>query len=748
MMVFSLTLFMSAALMFAIQPMAGKMLLPLIGGTPAGWIVALAFFQIMLLIGYFIAHLLSSFRPIVHGILYVTILAAGIYFMPMALAHHTDKISSHPDAWGIFKLLSYTMAVPFAALSATSSTIQRLFTASGHTSAGDPYFLYVASNIGSFAGLLLYPLLIEPNLSLSAQSLYAGIFYNALLAAVLLCLILARKGIEPKAAHNAKTAPVTMRQYLTWMLLAFVPSSLLSGVTFYITTDIMSAPMIWILPLCLYLLTFMIAFSKKPIVSASSLERISPWLVFAAIICIGIYKFSWLSQWTGIVFYLTVFFTVALSCHMALAAQRPLDDNRKHLTGFFLMMALGGALGGVLNAFVFPVAVERLVELPLILVFSLLLHPAISLKSIQAKIIIGTVLMTALLVGITPPQIHLGKEIVYKASFITVFTLFAFGLLSKRLGQRMHRGNLMAATAVIFLFSQFINDDTQVLMSKRNFYGVIRVYDADLTVNRTTDADGNKIPKTFKIRYLTHGTTIHGLQILEPKKYRNIPLGYFSKVGPLGDIFAMAKPKDVAVIGLGAGVVNCYNAPDRRFTYIEINEDMVEAAREYFSFLDECKSAADPEIIIGDGRLELAKMHGRKFDIILIDAFSSDSIPTHLLTKEAVQEYMNHLNPGGLIVFQVSNRFFYMETLFPALAAELGLQTRLANNPYADVPFIFASKWVVLSHAARDMSAFDEDKNWISLHDTSVPYWTDDYTNIMSVVHIEPPSTETYRSKP
>lgn len=745
--VFSLTLFMSASLMFAIQPMAGKMLLPLIGGTPAGWIVAMAFFQVMLLIGYLVAHTLSCFRPVVHGLIYAAALAAGIYFMPMVLAQHTDKISSNPGALDIFKLLSYTMAVPFIALSATSSTIQRLFTTSGHKSASDPYFLYVASNIGSFAGLLLYPLLIEPNFTLSAQSHYTGVFYTALLAAALLCLFLARKGIEPAAVHNTETKPVTWRQYLEWTLLAFVPSSLLSGITIYITTDIMSVPMIWVLPLCLYLLTFVIAFSVKPVISISSLERISPWLVFTAIACIGIYKFSWLSEWIGIVFYLAVFFVVALSCHMVLAARRPLDSNRKHLTGFYLMMSVGGALGGVLNAFIIPVVAERMVELPLILVFSLLLHPAIPLKSLQAKFIMFALLLAIPMVSFTPPQIYLDKEITYRTSLLIVFILFACGLLSKKLGSKMNRKNLMAATAGLFLFSQFTIDSAEILLSERNFYGVIRVYDADLTVNRSTEAGGPKKAETFKMRYLGHGTTIHGLQILEPEKYRNMPIGYFSKGGPLGDIFAAANPKDVAIIGLGAGVMSCYNAPDRRFTYIEIDGDMAEAAKKYFSFLTDCKSAQEPEIIIGDGRLELKKLGARKFDMIMIDAFSSDSIPTHLLTKEAIEEYLNHLNPDGVIVFHLSNRFFYLEALFPAISAELGLQNRYINNPYADVPFLFASKWMVLARPERDMSALDEDKKWISLKESTVPYWTDDYTNIMSVIHIEPPATATYRSE-
>lgn len=744
---FSLTLFMSATLMFAIQPMAGKMLLPLIGGTPAGWIVAMAFFQVMLLAGYLLAHLFSGFRPLVHGALYVAALAAGLYFMPMILSQHTSKISANPGAWDIFKLLTYTMAVPFIALSATSSTIQRLFTTTGHKSAADPYFLYVASNIGSFAGLLLYPAVIEPTLTLSSQSHYTGWYYGMLVAAAALCLFMARKGKEAPVSSEKTSEPVTPRQYIDWMLLAFVPSSLLSGVTIYITTDIMSIPMIWVLPLCLYLLTFVIAFSARPVISLATLQKLYPWLVLAAIACIGIFKFSWLLNWSGIAFYLTVFFVIALSCHLLLAARRPLDSNRKHLTGFYLMMSVGGALGGILNAFIIPMIAERMVELPFILVFSLLLHPAMSFKTAQGKIISAVLLIATPMMAFTPPQILLEKDAAYKLAFSLAFFFLFFGLLSKRFAYLMNQRNLMAGTALLFLFSQFTIDNAHILLSERNFYGVIRVYDAELRVKRAEKAGDEKKLETFKMRYLAHGTTIHGLEILEPKEYRSMPVGYFSKAGPLGDIFAASNPKDVAIIGLGAGVMNCYNAPDRRITYIEIDGDMAYAAKEYFSFLSECKSAAQPEIIIGDGRLELKKLGDKKFDMVFIDAFSSDAVPTHLLTKEAIEEYLNHLTPDGLLVFHLSNRYFYLESLFVTLGKHLGLHHRYTHNPFIDVPFLFASKWMVMARSEEPLSALTEEKKWIVLEEGSKDFWTDDYTNIMSVVYMTPPASHTYRAK-
>src|SRR6218665_1285204 len=255
--VFSLTMFLSAALMFAIQPMTGKMLLPIVGGTPAGWIVAMAFFQIMLLAGYLLAHLLSKFPPRIHTALYISLLAAGVYFMPVDIRGHADTISSAPQPLDIFILLSATLGIPFMALSATSSTIQRLFTATNHALAADPYFLYVASNIGSFAGLLLYPVIFEPTLTLSEQSGYSSLTYVGLITAGVICLLLSMPSKQKKKSSDTPSEKVTTAQkigakrYLEWTALSFVPSSLLLGVTIYITTDIMSVPMIWVFPLCL-----------------------------------------------------------------------------------------------------------------------------------------------------------------------------------------------------------------------------------------------------------------------------------------------------------------------------------------------------------------------------------------------------------------------------------------------------------------------------------------------------------------
>ncbi|MFN7113428.1 MAG: spermidine synthase [Alphaproteobacteria bacterium] len=735
--VFSLTLFLSASMMFAIQPMTGKMLLPLVGGTPAGWIVAMAFFQIMLLGGYLLAHLFSKLSARKHALAYITLLGIGVVSMPIALARHAEGISATPVAHDIFMLLTFALALPFMAISATSSTIQRLFTTTSHKSAADPYFLYVASNIGSFSGLLLYPTLIEPNLSLSAQSQYLTYFYIALIGFAIICLLLSGKQAQTQAAPSASGGkPVTWREYCEWMILALVPSSLLLGATFHITTDIMSVPMIWVLPLSLYLLTFVIAFSKKPIISLRLAQGLHPWAVFLAITLAGIYKLIWLENWPGIFFYLTIFFIVALSCHLQLAARRPLESNSRHLTGFYLMMSAGGALGGIFNAFIVPVLSVRVIELPLMLVLSLLLHPAVKLQSFYSYTIIAILCICASMMGYIPPQLKINPAALPNITIMLVLGFTIIALIAQRYADVFKIQTLMIITACVLLLSQFMINTSDILHSTRNFYGTIRIMEKTVFAKDPQKPLESPLEKV-RLRILVHGTTTHGMQVLEPAEYNLTPIAYFWPNGPVGDIFTGIKPKNVTVVGLGAGVMNCFNAPDRHFSFIEIDPAMVEAAQQYFTFLSDCKSASEPKIIVGDGRLEVEKMEDGSIDLLVMDAFSSDSIPTHLLTREAIEEYLKKLTPDGVIVFHISNRYFNLRDLFTSLADTLGLQNRFTLNRYIHYPYVTPSMWLVLAKPGANLSMLTQEKNWQELTPGKTRYWTDDYTNMMSVIQLK-----------
>lgn len=735
--VFGLTLCLSAALMFAIQPMTGKMLLPIVGGTPSGWIVAMAFFQVMLLGGYLLAHLFSKFSPRVHAALYIAALMAGIYFMPVDIRNHADILPSSPGPWDIFKLLCLSLSVPFIALSATSSTIQRLFTTTDHASAHDPYFLYVASNIGSFSGLLLYPLVFEHMLNLSDQSGYSSLAYFGLIAGGGACLLLSlavrKQTADTKTQQADKSAApadtkLSLKTCGEWIALAFIPSSLLLGVTIYITTDIMSVPMIWVLPLCLYLLTFIVAFSKKTLFPADTFQNLLPATVLISILTLCVVRMNWLSQWAGMAFYLIIFMIAALACHNRLAALRPLDNQSRHLTAFYLMMSIGGALGGVFNAFIIPFVADRLIEFPLLLVGALFLHPAFRTTSTAGIITICAFVLTLFTMPATPSQLPITTVQLLDILFFSIGAiLIIFGMFSKT-RKYLRTDTIIATTALLLLFGQFIQQRQDVIFSHRNFYGTVRVFDRDIVKE-----SGDRITG----RYLYHGTTSHGVQNITTPEAQKIPTSYYTEAGPLGDIFKAFKPKNVAGIGLGAGVINCYEAPDRRFTFFEIDPAIVTVAHEQFSFLSACTSAQPPHILVGDGRLELSKLTNEHFDLIILDAFSSDAIPVHLMTIEAIEDYLERATHDGIIAFHLSNRYFILEDRVVAAAEKLGL-----NHSYRldfdfereDVTFRYASKWLVLSRS--DLSELKTaNPDWIKLLPSPQKIWTDDFSDLLGAMY-------------
>ncbi len=716
---FSLTLFLSAALMFGLQPMIGKMLLPIVGGTPSGWIVAMAFFQVMLLAGYFLAHALSRFEPRVQGLLYIACLGVGIFFLPSNLAAHTALIGETPMAFDTFKLLTAVVAVPFIALSATASTLQRLFTTTDHKSAQDPYFLYAASNLGSFAGLLLYPFLVEPQLTLTAQSQGWLAGYILLIGLTALCLLLAKNKTPQQKTALKPLTPLSWEKRLEWIGLSFLPSGLLLAVTTHITTDILSVPLLWVIPLSIYLLTFVIAFSRKTIVSYDWIMKIQPIaagvsIAFALLVAgpLGV-------TWYALGVNLAGFAVVALMCHMRLARSRPVDDPR-HLTEFYLMLAIGGALGGILNAFVVPVIFDRLVEYPLMLVASAFFNENIRKKftSRHARIFIaGTILATIL-------------AIMYKQGAVTyieqnVLMILVFVMLTIHPKALLTLGSLSFFVVSLYLWLY------PAVLTTRNFYGVIRVYDQMFNLG----------PQVLvKMRLMQNGTTLHGTQMLD-KEYETTPTTYYTREGPLGDIISVFKPKTIASVGLGTGTTNCYSNPERKITFFDINPDVVKIAKEQFTYLSKCGGGM-PRIILGDARLELKKLENEKFDLIILDAFSSDNIPTHLLTKEAIEVYLQRLTPGGIILFHISNRHFILDGPIAAAGKLLGLRNAVIIQDKVVHSYAATSRWMVLTRPRVDLEplnkygwkVIDLDPKY-DLPEEYLKPWTDDYTDLLSVVH-------------
>ena len=719
--VFSFTLLLSAALMFAVEPMAGKMLLPLVGGTPAGWIVAMAFFQVMLLLGYFYAHLLSRFSPRVHAILYLAVLVAGMACLPVRMP--TAEAAGNPGAWGVFALLSVAVAVPFVALSATSSTLQRLFTTAGHSASRDPYFLYAASNLGSFAGLLLYPFAYEPAFGLTDQSRYWFYGFIVLAGFSALCLALAWDKSGKAPAKGRGKSKVTRAQRIRWVALAFFPSSLMLGLTTHMSTDIFSAPMIWVIPLAIYLLTFVIAFSRKPLIPFRFVSTFHPLAVGLVVALLFSFNAELRISWYAILFHLLSFATVALVCHMQLASERPVGDDRG-LTEFYLMMSLGGALGGMLNAFIVPVVFDRLIEYPAILILSCLMNPAFVEKMPKpAKMFFA---IGAGMVAVYCIFMLAGRDYIHgtvAGGYTTGMTIADILLFACALVLATNVRGLFAGLLIFLLMAEFVLP-RDVLLTERNFYGVIKVFD------RPQVAEG----KDFTIRFMVHGNTIHGMQVRDPALEKT-PTSYFWKGGPVGDIFDVYVPKKVAIIGLGVGTINCYSNPKNEITFFEIDQAVLDVAKDpkNFTYLTACKGKQPPRFVIGDGRLELAHS-ADKYDLIVFDAFTSDAIPTHLITLEAITSYLDHLNPKGVLLMHISNRYFDLANVLAVNAEALGLKYRYIKQIPKDVFYAAASKWVVMARSDVSLAPLDA-YGWTQITPAKGGRpWTDDYTNLLSTL--------------
>lgn len=677
--VFSATLFLSAALMFSIQPMVGKMLLPIVGGTPAGWIVAMAFFQIMLLAGYFLAHFLSTAKPVAHGALFLAALCLGFIFLP---AHISPLEKGVPGPFDVFRMLFATIAVPFVALSAASSTLQRLFTQTGHPRAHDPYFLYAVSNLGSFVGLFAYPFLVDPLTGLKFQGHLWLAGYVLLVLFVSASLFLALRG-KGTAASGAVAAPLedapSIKQKLHWIALAFFPSSLLLGVTTHITSNIFPAPMMWVIPLGLYLVTFIIAFGNRKFVSLEKLGIIHPAAVALTVAATISNVADLNSSWLSLILHMGIFGLVALMCHMRLAELRP---SGKNLTAFYLMLSIGGALGGVLNAFIAPVLLNSPVEYPVILVLSLFVNPLFR-----------------------SAQLRHGAAIRYA----------------------------MSAMLIAFVMGRAFWTDG-VLETDRSFFGTLTVIEAKMT-----DSAGH-IVKGDVVRALNHGTTLHGMQIMTPAGEK-LPGAYYTADGPVGNVFGAYKPAHIAVVGLGVGAMTCYVPAGGSAIFIDIDPAIIKAANKYFTYLDKCSPAGRPEIILADGRLAIERINDRKFDLIALDAFSADAIPTHLLTIEAIEAYRARLKQGGILLFNISNRYANLAPVLARNAQEIGLAAYVRHDRKQRREDDEAthlekdSRWLVILDKSTDAAALLE-KGWVAPDTKGVRPWTDDYTNLAATLGI------------
>lgn len=710
---FAAVLGFSAFLLFSMQPMVGKMLLPLVGGSPQGWAVALAFFQTALLAGYGLTHILSRLSPRAHVLVYLALLGLSILLLPVSLRDMLPYAPTPNSALNVFALLCLSIGLPFVAISMTSPTLQRLFSHSGHPDASDPYFLYAASNAGSFIGLLAYPAVIELAMPLSVQSMWWMYGVVILMGLILVTLVRTGKSLTPTPAQTDATdtpqEPLKKVDSLIvarWLFLAGVPSGLLVAITNLLTTDIISMPLLWVIPMSIYLLTLVAAFGRWPKPSIRTLFTIVPMAS-----AIGVFMTTYADKLDPspeliLAVQLFVFGFISYACHCGLAALRP---PKQFLTVYYLYQSVGGAAGGVFCAFAAPFLFSLPAEYPLLLIIAITLSPMISDK-IEGRY------SSAVLTGVF---VMIAYTIVYNA-FPEQPGYAAVLLLAAALAFGMHPKVAIIFSMIVFIVWMMNSGD--YIYTERNFFGVVKVSNQQVTL---------KNGKIAPMRQVVHGTTLHGSQIMSAE-YERTPLTYYSAGSPVSDVFMLFNPRDINVIGLGSGSLACYDDGSRNFTFIEIDPAMERVARTYFTYLELCP-VSPAQVIIGDGRIVLDGSHDT-YDLIVVDAFSSDTIPAHLLTREAMALYKSRLNPGGSILVHISNRYFRLDAPVALTAQAEGLDAYIRLDNRANmVDGGMVSAWVALFPPDADKTALLARHNWIQLDGRRAKApWTDDFARIMS----------------
>lgn len=734
--VFVTAMFLSSALLFLVEPMIAKMLLPLLGGTPSVWNTCLVFFQAMLLAGYLYAHATSRWmarrQQIGLHILLVLSPFVWIGLLPLHLPAGWTPPSNSSPVWWVLGTLFVSVGLPFFILSSTTPLLQRWFADSGHRDAADPYFLYAASNAGSLLGLLSYPLLLEPLLRLHQQSVTWSAGYAACVAATLVCAALIWKKqrgaprVEAQLPEDEEAAPSTEQRF-RWVVLAFVPSSLVLGITTSLTTDVPSIPLLWVLTLALYLLTFILVFAKRPPISHEWLVKREPFLILIGLMpIVSQTKFSFPVMLT---LDLAVLFGIAMVCHGELARSRP---PVRRLTEFYLWISFGGVLGGIFNALVAPVVFRSVLELPLVLVLAAILRrpeptPArgspvwAGRKDWLLPLTLGVCMFTVIEVleriGIRPGRslniLIFGYSLLWCLSFAKRRWRFAAGLV-----------------AVMIASSYYAGPFGHILHTERSFFGVSRV---------TTDEQG-------RFHLLFHGGTAHGMESLTAARSR-VPLSYYTRSGPAGQIMQAMQTANPdlnwAVVGLGAGAMACYEQPGETLTYYEIDPVVARIAQNpaYFRFLSQCAPAA--RIVLGDARLRLKGAPDGQYGLIVLDAFSGDSIPVHLMTREALSMYLRKLAPHGILAFHISNLYLDMSGTLGALAQDAHLACLIEDDEFVSQKEIdsgkYPSRWVVIARNADDLNALTSlpqaHGRWIPIPmRAGRRVWTDDYSNLLSTV--------------
>jgi hypothetical protein len=730
--VYTAAIFVSALLLFSVQPLFTKMVLPRLGGSPAVWSVAMVFFQSLLLGGYAYAHFLMQLRNrMIPVVVHLVLLVIALLTLPLSIAGGWGEPPSSGYAIWLLGLFAVSIGLPFFALAANNPMLQAWFVRTGHPDGPDPYFLYASSNIGSFLALLSYPVLLEPMFTLRTQNLIWTGGYGLLIVLIASCGVLllrspATAAVDVLADHSDAPAPSWMLR-ARWIFMAAVPSGLLIAVTAHISTDVAAAPLLWVLPLSLYLLTWVLVFQSRPLLPHRWMLLAQPLAIAGVIALLAIGGEQNLLLTLG--GHLLCFFIIAMACHGELARTRP---AAKYLTGFYVALSFGGMLGGLFAGLIAPFAFSWIAEYPILLALAALCRPPGGDERLPRWSFWYWPFLTALAVGLIGASWSAGAVMDWLDDH-RVWVISAVGVLSAllALGLNANRWKIFATVAVaLFLLRAYPSDDGRV-ETVRSFFGVHKIV----------------VTPNGQYHVLMHGTTIHGAEKFlnddgTPVTGRPERISYYHKDGGIGRAITAIRerkgaPLRVAVIGLGSGTLTCASQRGETWKFFEIDQTMVDTARDpkYFTYINKCEPDLKP--VIGDARLTFAREPDGVYDMIIVDAYSSDAIPIHLATQEAMKIYKDKLAPQGVVVMHVSNRHLALEGVVVGIAAANGMKSWVYDeDSNRDNEYIFATDVVVSARADADVGGLASSDVWAETDpDKNQRVWTDDYSNILGAVY-------------
>jgi hypothetical protein len=727
--VYTAAIFVSALLLFSVQPLFAKMVLPRLGGSPAVWSVAMVFFQSLLLAGYAYAHYLMQIRSrVIPVAVHLVLLVIALLSLPLSIASGWGEPPTSGYAVWLLGLFAVSIGLPFFALAANNPLLQAWFVRTGHPNGPDPYFLYASSNIGSFLALLSYPVLLEPMFTLRTQNLIWTGGYGLLIVLIAACgLLLLRSPASAAVATPAGEtgAPPPWMLRARWIFLAAVPSGLLIAVTAHISTDVAAAPLLWVLPLSLYLLTWVLVFQSRPLLPHKWVLMAQPLAITGVIVLLAVGGEQ--NLLLTLVGHQLCFFVIAMACHGELARTRP---AAKYLTGFYVALSFGGMLGGLFAGLIAPFTFSWVAEYPILLALAALCRPPGNERLPRWSRWYWPFLAVLALALIAPS--YSGGEVMAWLDQRRVWIIGAVGVLSAllALGLNASRWKIFATVVVALVLIRAYPADEGRVETVRSFFGVHKIV----------------VTPHGQYHVLMHGTTIHGAEKLQnddgtPVTGRPEPITYYHKDGGIGQAITAIRerkgaPLRVAVIGLGSGTLTCASEPGESWKFFEIDQSMVDTARDpkYFTYIKNCQPDLKP--VIGDARLTFAREPDGIYDLIIVDAYSSDAIPIHLATKEAMAIYKQKLAPQGAVVMHVSNRHLELSSVVVGIAEANDLQSWVySEDSGRDNEYIFATSVVVCAREEADVGKLASSDEWaLTEADEKQRVWTDDYSNVLGAV--------------